>query len=79
MDWDKLNKLDLLFFWFFGEIDECDSLSDLSLLRDTYEKNLQSILSRNEIVFKMIHRYRCFTMPWHKAKMTEMLFKVGMI
>lgn len=72
------NLYELIFFWFFGEIETCDSPGDLALLRKTYEEALLAV-ERGGKLPSPIGGYRAFTMPWHKEIMTPMLFKMGMI
>jgi hypothetical protein len=74
----KYRYLELLFFWFFGELETCESTPDLTCLRANYEKYLAQIESGNAPP-PLILGYKGLTYLWHREQMTPLLFSLGMI
>jgi hypothetical protein len=69
---------ELLFFWFFGELDTCYDIEDLNLLRHTFETNYRLIELGSDPV-PIIQDYWKMTHVWHEYDQTELLFKTGVI
>lgn len=74
----KTTYFEMLFFWFFGELETCEDIRNLDLLVYTFETNYRFIEEGNQPIL-LIQGYRRLTYPWHERDQTELLFKTGMI
>lgn len=69
---------DMLFYWFFAELDTCGDLRELEFLYGKFNK-YWNWMEEGRLLPNIVTQYKPFMEQYHTKNPPELLFKTGMI